>query len=155
MGRSEPLLTSKTAAFARCVSRPDDELRHFRSCLRWMCVDQSTVWHALISWFLFVLLAVVVPVISHFFLEFSDHHRPYDAVVQLSLSAASSLAFFCLSVYLRNYGLRRFLFLDKISAESEMVRLGYSAELNRSFRILSCFVMPCFVAECGYFSSPD
>ncbi|KAJ6829089.1 uncharacterized protein M6B38_359785 [Iris pallida] len=149
-GRKEPLLPSKAAALARCVSRPDDELRSFRSCLRWMCVDQSTALHSAVSWSLFVLLAVVVPLVSHFLLECSERRRPYDAVVQLSLTAASALAFLCLSVSLRKYGLRRFLFLDKICGESEHVRSGYSVELNRSFRILSCFVMPCFVVELVY-----
>lgn len=145
----EPLLPSKTAPFSRCASRPDDELRRFRSCLRWICVDQSNIWHSFISWSLFFSLAVIVPLISHFFLEYSEHHRTYDDVVQLSLTVASSLAFFCLSASLQTYGLRKFLFLDKICGESERVRVAYSAELNQSFRILSCFVLPCFVAECG------
>ncbi|ONK70271.1 uncharacterized protein A4U43_C05F32010 [Asparagus officinalis] len=150
MGKEKPLLPSKSVAFARCVSRPDDELKWFRSCLRWMCVDQSTTCHTLVSCSLFFLLAIVVPVMSHFFLVLPEYYRPYDTVVQLSLTAASLLSFFCLSASFRKYGLRKFLFLDKICGDSERVRVGYSVELNRSFRILSFFVLPCFVAECGY-----
>ncbi|XP_020266995.1 uncharacterized protein LOC109842540 [Asparagus officinalis] len=66
------------------------------------------------------------------------------------LVVQSALAFLCLSTFFRKYGLRRFLFLDKLRGESRRVRLGYASELNRSFRILAFFVTPCFVAECGY-----
>lgn len=128
----------------------DDELRSFRSCLRWMCIDQSNTWRFTVSWSLYFLLAIAVPIVSHFVLSYSEHRRPYQSVVQLSLTAASSLAFLCLSRFFCKYGLRRFLFLDKLRRSSRKVQLGYAAELNRSFRILAFFVMPCFIANCGY-----
>ncbi|XP_020270747.1 uncharacterized protein LOC109845910 [Asparagus officinalis] len=55
-----------------------------------------------------------------------------------------------MSALMRRFGLRRLLFLDKIVRESKKVQLGYVQQLNRSFRILSLFVMPIFLAECGY-----
>lgn len=140
--------------FLRCVSHAQDELRSFRSYLRWMCVDQSDVWSACLSWSIFVLFTFIVPAASHFLLACSTcdskHDRPYDAVVQLSLTSVATLSFVCLSNFVRRYGLRRFLFFDKLWDDSETVRRGYTEQLNRSLKILSIFVAPCFLAESAY-----
>ncbi|WOL00472.1 hypothetical protein Cni_G09185 [Canna indica] len=146
---AEPLLPRK-ASYTRSLSRSDDELRFFRSCLRWLCVDQSDFLSAVISWSLFLLLGVFVPTASHFVLNCSPGRRAYDVVVQLSLTSASALAYVCLTAFVRRYGLRRFLFLDKLVGESERVRAGYMGQLNRSFHLLSLFVMPCFAGEVAY-----
>ncbi|PON39389.1 hypothetical protein PanWU01x14_305680 [Parasponia andersonii] len=150
----ELLMSRNNRKFTRCVSHAQDELQSFRSYLRWMCVDQSTIWTACLSWSMFVLFTIVVPAISHFVLACSTcdsrHDRPYDSVVQLSLSSVATLSFVCLSNFVRKYGLRRFLFFDKLWDDSETVRRGYTEQLNRSLKILSVFVVPCFVAECAY-----
>ncbi|KAK2987033.1 hypothetical protein RJ640_004759 [Escallonia rubra] len=143
-----------TKAFSRSVSHARDELHSFRSWLRWMCVDQSNAWTASLSWCVFILFAIVVPCLSHFLLACSgcDNKlsRPYDAVVQLSLSSVATLSFVCLSRFVSKYGLRRFLFFDKLCDESETVRRGYTEQLNRSLKILFIFVLPCFAAESAY-----
>lgn len=148
------LISNKKKAYARVLSHAQDELHSFRSWLRWMCVDQSTPTTAFLSWFVFVLFAIVVPCLSHFFLACEDcdsrHSRPYDTVVQLSLSGVSVLSFVCLSGFVRRYGLRRFLFFDKLVHESEIVRQGYTNQLNRSLQILLSIVLPCFAAEAAY-----
>ncbi|KAL0903391.1 hypothetical protein M5K25_027767 [Dendrobium thyrsiflorum] len=100
----ESLLPPKSS-YQRSFSYAGDELKSFRSCLRWLCIDHSDSLHAAIS---------------------------------------------CLSTFVRCHGLRRFLFLDKLRLESERVRLGYTNQLNRSFRILSVFVLPCFAGEVAY-----
>jgi hypothetical protein len=136
MGDERESLINRSNKFARCVSHPQDELQSFRSYLRWMCVDQSNVWTACLSWSMFVLFAILVPVVSHFLLACSTcdskHSRPYDGVVQLSLSSVATLSFVCLSRFVRKYGLRRFLFFDKLVDESETVRNGYTGQLNVS-----------------------
>ncbi|XP_009796127.1 uncharacterized protein LOC107813774 [Nicotiana tabacum] len=138
----------------RSGSHMYDELRSFRTWFKWMCVDQSDTWSACLSWFVFIWLAVVVPWLSHYLLActdcVSDHSRPYDSVVQLSLSSVAALSFICLSRFNKKYGLRRFLFLDKLCGESETVRNCYTQQLNRSMKILFIFVMPCFAAEITY-----
>lgn len=148
--KQEPLLPDKAGPMQMQAVETDDELQWFRSCLQWMFMDQSDNSHAIISWVLFSLLGIVVPAVSQFVLSFRPERRPYAAVVQVSLSAASGCSFLCLSTVLRRYGLRRFLFLDKLRHESERVRLGYTHQLTRSFRILSFFVFPCFFAQTAY-----
>ncbi|KAL8136448.1 hypothetical protein V2J09_002449 [Rumex salicifolius] len=152
--RNHLLPRPRRAAFDRLLSRNDDEFRHFRSYLRWMCVDQSTWLSTAFSWTVFVVLGIAIPALSHFVLACSScdssHSRPFDAVIQLSLSSVAALSFLCLSRFLNKYGLRRFLFFDKLVKESVNVRLNYTHELNRSLWICSVFVLPCFAAECGY-----
>lgn len=133
--------TNQQNKFSRCVSHAQDELHSFRSFLRWLCVDQSNLWTSILSWSIFVLFAILVPAISHFMLACetcdSKHKRPYNGVVQLSLSCVSTLSFLCLSNFVRKYGLRRFLFFDKLWHDSETVRMGYTKQLNVTSLFLS------------------
>ncbi|KAL2524053.1 Protein of unknown function (DUF3537) [Abeliophyllum distichum] len=78
------------------------------------------------------------------------HQRPYDAIVQLSLSLFTALSFISLSSFGSKYGLRKFLFLDQVCNESEKVRQGYTQQLHRSMKLLSAFVLPCFLADSAY-----
>ncbi|KAL9444560.1 hypothetical protein AB3S75_017697 [Citrus x aurantiifolia] len=150
----EGLLTNRRKNFSRSISHAQDELHSFRSYLKWMCVDQSSCFRACLSWSMFVLFNIVVPAISHFVLACDTfdgtHKRPYDGLVQLSLSSVAALSFICLSSFVKKYGLRRFLFFDKLCDESEMVRSRYMEQLNRSLKILSIFVLPCFLVESAY-----
>ncbi|RWW35571.1 hypothetical protein BHE74_00059483 [Ensete ventricosum] len=44
----EPLLSSRVS-YARSFSRAGNKLRSFRSCLRWMCIDQSDAKPTMVS----------------------------------------------------------------------------------------------------------
>ncbi|GAB4849681.1 hypothetical protein Ancab_004477 [Ancistrocladus abbreviatus] len=151
---THPLISQSTKNYSRVLSHAWDEFHSFRSCFRWFCVDQSTCLSASLSWIVFILLAIVVPASSHFLLICSgcdSHHRqPYDAIVQLSLSSVATLSFLCLSWFVRKYGLKRFLFFDRLVNESETVRTNYTVQLNRSLKLCSIFVLPCFVADATY-----
>ncbi|KAL2322712.1 hypothetical protein Fmac_027091 [Flemingia macrophylla] len=147
-------LLDRREKFNRSVSHVNDEFHSFRSCLLWMCVDQSNPLTAAVSWSVFLLLAVAVPAASHFLLTCPScdgrHARPYNGVVQLSLTAVAALSFLCLAAFIRKYGLRRFLFFDKLCHESDTVRTNYMAHLNRSVKMIWVFVGPCLVAEGAY-----
>lgn len=137
-------LIDRSDKFSRSVSHAYDELHSFRTYLKWMCVDQSSIATACLSWSMFILFGLVMPAISHFLLACSScdskHERPYDSVVQLSLSSVATLSFVCLSRFVRKFGLRRFLFFDKLCDESETVRKGYTDQLNVCLLSLSLFL---------------
>lgn len=140
-----------TARFARCASSANDELRSFRACLAWLCVDHSSSPRvaAVGSWAVFLLLAVAAPAAVR--LLGTAPPRPFDGQVQVSLTLAASLAYVCLRALLhRAGGLRRLLHLDSLRRDSEDVQAGYAAQLARSFRVLACFVLPCALAEAAY-----
>jgi len=150
---AEPLLPralKRGVPIERCASRADDELRWFRTCLRWACMDHSGPAQAALSWLLFLSLGVLAPAAAHFLLVLRASRRPFSAVVQLSLSAAAAAGFLCLSASFRRVGLRRLLYLDRIRTKSDRVRASYTARLAFSFRLLAALVAPCFAAEAAY-----
>ncbi|CAN1824267.1 hypothetical protein LINPERHAP1_LOCUS30714 [Linum perenne] len=131
------------------------EFKSLRLCLHCLCLnDQSNIWAASLSWSVFFILTFGVPTVSHFLFLCDDcdpeHRRPYDAVVQLSLSVCAVISFLCLSHWSRKYGFRRFLFIDKLDGESPRIRRGYQQQLRRSMALLCTFVLPCFAVESAY-----
>ncbi len=138
---------AKRALYKRLLSNPKDELRHFRSGLAWLGLDQSTPTKVVLSWIVFCLFAVVVPVANYTFVSCSEcgeeHSHPFEQLVQVSESALAAVSFFCLSHIIRHYGLRRTLLLDKIMKESHDVQLGYEQELHVRALCLSLFVCVC------------
>lgn len=94
--------------------------RKFRSYLRWVFVDQSNVYKAVLSWSVFITLTFIVPIMLHFLFHCpktcdADHRRPYYIPAQVALSVLSTLSFFCLARWDRKYGLSEFLFVDKLN----------------------------------------
>uniref|UniRef100_A0ACD5ZBJ2 Uncharacterized protein n=1 Tax=Avena sativa TaxID=4498 RepID=A0ACD5ZBJ2_AVESA len=147
-----PLLPGKKSAaqYTRSASHAGDELRSFRACLRWMCVDHTDGPRSAGSWAVFLLLAVAAPTAVTLALPSSGpDDRPFDAQVQVSLTLAAALAYLSLASLLR-VGLRRLLCIDRLRHDSDEVRAGYTAQLNRSFRVLACFLVPCSLADAAY-----
>ncbi|KAI5014988.1 uncharacterized protein LOC123428525 [Hordeum vulgare subsp. vulgare] len=143
---SAPLLLRRRGSYQRCMSHARDELRSFRSCLRWMCVDHSDGSSAASSWLVFAVLAVAVPVAARVAMP----RRSYDTQVQLSLTLSAALAYLTLTSLIRRRGLRRLLYLDRLRHDSQDVRAGYTVQLAGSFHLLACFVLPCFLADAAY-----
>lgn len=135
-GSRELLLPAETRPCAITINNKPPEFPAsrftFLSIVLWF--DQSSRGTALISWSVFFLLVVGAPLISHFLLVCSDcdfhHRRPYDAVVQLSLSLFAGISFVSLSYWSRKFGMRKFLFLDKLWDVSDKVRIEYEAEIQ-------------------------
>ncbi|XP_034605183.1 uncharacterized protein [Setaria viridis] len=142
---STPLLRRR-GSYMRSMSHARDELRSFRSCLRWLCVDHSDDSSPAVSWLVFAALAVAVPVAARVALPW----RPYGTQVQASLTLSATLAYATLYSLVRRRGLRRLLYLDRLRHDSQDVRAGYIVELAGSFRLLACFVLPCSLADAAY-----
>ncbi|KAL8214041.1 hypothetical protein R6Q57_003490 [Mikania cordata] len=120
----------------------------------WIFIGQSNPWKSALSWLIFFIFTIAVPILSHIVYQCSacddNHRRPFDLIVQLSLSICSTLSFINLSSFARKYGLRRFLFLDKLTDVSVRVRDGYSDQLHSSMKLLCTFIIPCFLADSFY-----
>ncbi|EOA16619.1 hypothetical protein CARUB_v10004790mg [Capsella rubella] len=156
-GSREHLLrdTTRPSAINNKQSQPEFPSSRFTFMSLVLWFDQSNCGTALLSWSVFFLLVVIVPMISHFLLVCSDcdfhHRRPYDAVVQLSLSIFAGISFFSLSIWSRKFGMRKFLFLDKLWDVSDKVRIEHEAEIQqRSLKRLMIFVFPSLTLEAIY-----
>nr|XP_023885265.1 uncharacterized protein LOC111997413 isoform X2 [Quercus suber] len=135
---------SKSPQVSGNLDNEGAELKSLRLCLKWVCLDQSNLWRASLSWSIFFLLAIGVPIGSHFALDCSscdeNHSRPYRPVVQLSLSIFATISFLCLSIWSNKHGLRKFLFLDQLSDASEKVQHGYTKQLQKETEVGSILV---------------
>ena len=134
MADASPLLppapgkSSATAArFARSASSANDELRSFRACLAWLCVDHSSCPRvaAVGSWAVFLLLAIAAPAA----VRLLPHHRPPAMALRWvgpSLFDPSGVPRLCLPPRTapRVGGLRRLLYLDNLHRDSEDMQVG-------------------------------
>lgn len=133
--RKSSLITMEEDSYHEAATELN--LKGFKSGITaWIFLDQSNLWRKGLSWSVFFLLAIAVPMISHFAFSCSgcdqDHRRPYDAIVQASLSIFATLSFLSLSSFSRKYGFRKFLFLDKLYDESHRVQQAYTFQLHVS-----------------------
>ncbi|KAF8703263.1 hypothetical protein HU200_032055 [Digitaria exilis] len=117
-----------------------------------MCIDHSSsdassASSAASSYLVFASLAVAVPCAA---LAALPTRRAYDTQVQASLTLSAALAYATLYSLVRRRGLRRLLYLDRLRHDSQDVRAGYVVQLAGSFRLLACFVLPCFLAHASY-----
>lgn len=136
-----PLLTkSKSVAeYDGCDFHLDKDLESFRSFIRWIFMDHTMIRNSVISSVVFLIFGVVIPLLSHFVFAYRREDREsYDIVVETSLSAVATLSFACLMSFFNKYGLRSFLFIDKLPDETESVRRSYIDELNVSDKLYLC-----------------
>ncbi|GLJ17687.1 hypothetical protein SUGI_0308680 [Cryptomeria japonica] len=137
--------------YNRQKSSRRDELRRFRTSLWWWGLDQSTKSNLVFSWFLFIMFTLGVPVLSSLFVTCprcnEEQSYAYDKIVQIPESTLAAIAFFCLSRYVRRYGLRKFLFLDQLCDDTAKVQQGYTQEVDSSFKLLAWILLPSFLVE--------
>ncbi|KAJ8621372.1 hypothetical protein MRB53_029901 [Persea americana] len=130
-----------------------NDLCKFRISLRWCALDHSSWPTKTVSYFIFLLLTVLVPLLCALF----THVPPatassiaFDNLAQLPESALAAIAFFTLSCFFHRYSLRQLLFLDGLHDDSPFVRCGYARELDRAFRYITYILLPSFAVELAH-----
>lgn len=123
------------------VSESSDELQHFHSSLTWLGLNQSTTFHVVYSWILFVLFTVAVPLLESFTVSCRhcsvEHQHPFQKWVRYSESGLAAVSFICLFLMLRRHGLRNTLLLDKIDGVSSDIQQGYKKKLRVRHHFIS------------------
>ncbi|KAL1353131.1 hypothetical protein HN51_017056 [Arachis hypogaea] len=142
-------------SYERSKSMMHDELQNFRISLKWCALDHSSCVGKLISYVVFVFLAVVVPLLTSVFVRVpasspEDDPISFNMLVQVPESTLAIIAFFTLSCFFRRYGLRQLLFLDMLRDDSSYVRRGYRVELDKSFRYLAYIILPSFFLKLAH-----
>lgn len=122
-------------------SESSDELQQFDSSLTWLGLNQSTTFHVVYSWILFVLFTVAVPLLESFTVSCRhcsvEHQHPFQKWVRYSESGLAAVSFICLFLMLRRHGLRNTLLLDKIDGVSSEIQQGYKKKLRVRHHFIS------------------
>nr|XP_028949154.1 uncharacterized protein LOC103400212 [Malus domestica] len=133
---------------APLLLQSSDELCSFRVSLKWWALDHSSCFGKFLSYFTFIFLTVLVPILTSLFLKLpSGDPISFNKLVQLPESGLAAIGFITLSCFFRKYGLRQLLFLDSLRDDSGFVHHGYTRELNKVFKYLACILLPSFFIE--------
>ncbi|KAK9277346.1 hypothetical protein L1049_006887 [Liquidambar formosana] len=129
----------------------DKTLRRLESFLCFLGFSQSSALSSILSWTVFLLIGVVLPVVI---LELSNcsgcvkyQINDFELVIVASQACLAAVSLLCLSRNLRKYGIRKFLFVDRYSGH--MVRFSdqYIQKISDSLRLLVLWIFPCFILK--------
>lgn len=114
----------------------DKTLQRLETFLCFLGFNQSSVLSFVLSWTVFFLLGVVLPVVV---LELSscedcEEYQIQDFELEIIASQAclAAVSLLCLSHNLRKYGIRKFLFVDKYSGHMLRFRHEYIQKISVS-----------------------
>lgn len=141
-------------SYSRSKSSIFDELRRFQISLKWCALDHSSWTGKSISCLIFIVLAIIVPILISLFIEppSSSSKGPisFNKLVQLPESSLAAIAFLTLSCFFQQYGLRQLLFLEALRDDALFVRRGYARELDKAFRFLAVILLPSLFVELAH-----
>ncbi|XP_019176707.1 PREDICTED: uncharacterized protein LOC109172028 isoform X3 [Ipomoea nil] len=113
--------------------------------------NQSSVLRIVVSWGLFLVLGLAVPVVI---LELSDCRgcqkgqiKSFEVDIVVSQACLAAVSLLCASHNLRKYGIRKFLFVDRYSGHVERFSEEYIKKISDSIRLLVLWVLPCLVLK--------
>nr|GMD23230.1 uncharacterized protein LOC109172028 isoform X3 [Ipomoea batatas] len=109
--------------------------------------NQSSVLRIVVSWGLFLVLGLAIPVVI---LELSDCRgcqkgqiKSFEIDIVVSQACLAAVSLLCASHNLRKYGIRKFLFVDRYSGHVERFSEEYIKKISDSIRLLVLWVLPC------------
>ncbi|CAN6583470.1 unnamed protein product [Malus baccata var. baccata] len=140
---SRPNNNSNEPNTAPLLLQSSDELCSFKVSLKWWALDHSSCFGKFLSYFTFIFLTVLVPILTSLSLKLpSGDPISFNKLVQLPESSLAAIGFITLSGFFRKYGLRQLLFLDGLTDDSGFVRRGYTRELDKAFKT-GVFLLVC------------
>ncbi|KAF5732200.1 hypothetical protein HS088_TW18G00891 [Tripterygium wilfordii] len=155
----EPVpVDEKDPHLSKCLNRLETFLRLFGFCQD-SCLSFS------LSWILFLVMGVAVPVFIIHFAYCSNCEKYEIKRFELEILAfqclAAAVSLICISHNLRKYGVRRFLFVDRCHGHMAQFREEYANNIHGFFRLLAMWVLPCFLVKvirevaCTLLTHPD
>lgn len=125
----------------------DKALQRLDLFLSLLGFNQSSVSSFLVSWGVFLVIGVLLPVVM---LELSNcpgcergQIKSFEIGIVVSQASLAASALLCLSHNLRKYGVRKFLFVDRYNGYVERFSGQYVQKISDSLRLLVMWVIPC------------
>ncbi|KAK9934429.1 hypothetical protein M0R45_021574 [Rubus argutus] len=131
----------------------DQTLQRLESFLTLLGFSQSSLFSFALSWFAFVVIGVLLPVLVLVIFNCSDCDKyqieGFELVIVGSQACLAAFSLLCLSHNLRKYGIRRFLFVDRYTGHMVRFRNDYIKQIQGSFRLLIWWALPCLLLKTG------
>ncbi|GKV05440.1 hypothetical protein SLEP1_g59668 [Rubroshorea leprosula] len=112
---------------------------------------QHSIFTFSLSWLLFLLLGVTLPllIIQLTYCSACQKYeiKSFDLEILASQSLVAAISLLCISHNLRKYRLRKFLFVDKYHGHGAQFRKDYVKKINDFFRLLAVWLVPCFIIK--------
>ncbi|GLU18512.1 hypothetical protein SLE2022_348080 [Rubroshorea leprosula] len=112
---------------------------------------QHSIFTFSLSWLLFLLLGVTLPllIIQLTYCSACQKYeiKSFDLEILASQSLAAAISLLCISHNLRKYRLRKFLSVDKYHGHGAQFRKDYVKKINDFFRLLAVWLVPCFIIK--------
>ncbi|MFS7943930.1 hypothetical protein Hanom_Chr06g00506061 [Helianthus anomalus] len=126
----------------------DRSLQTLKLYLSSLGFDQSSVLRCGISWVVFFVIGVVIPVVILLLtancLSCNQYQiKGFELVIVASHACLAAVALLCLSHNLRKYGIRKFLFVDQYNGHVERFSKEYIQMISESVRLFVLWVLPC------------
>ncbi|KAK3040808.1 hypothetical protein RJ639_029152 [Escallonia herrerae] len=131
----------------------DETLQRLDTFLTLLGFNQSNALKVCLSWAVFVLIGVALPVAI---LELSSNScsgcetyqiKDFELDIVASQACLAAVSLLCLSHNLRKYGLRKFLFVDRFSGQMQRFSDDYIRKISDAIRLLVLWVLPCFILK--------
>lgn len=112
----------------------DQTLQRLESFLTLLGFSQSSLFSVALSWFAFVVIGVLLPVLVVVIFNCSDCDKyqieGFELVIVGSQACLAAFSLLCLSHNLRKYGIRRFLFVDRYTGHMVRFRNDYIKQIQ-------------------------
>ncbi|GFP88361.1 hypothetical protein PHJA_000979800 [Phtheirospermum japonicum] len=118
----------------------DKTLQRLYFFLSFLGFNQSSVWSFVVSWGVFLVIGVLLPVVM---LELSNcpgcekgQIKSFEIGIVVSQACLAAASMICLSHNLRKYGVRKFLFVDRYSGHVERFSGQYVQKISTAREII-------------------
>lgn len=129
----------------------DKTLQELEFYLRFLCFNQTTPLRFVVSWFVFFVMGVAVPMLiielTHC-LDCEDYQvKDFEYEILTSHLLLSGVSLICMAYNINKKGFRKFLFVDRYRGHTARFKDQYIKYIKGSYRLLLQSLLPCCILK--------
>ncbi|KAL2465442.1 Protein of unknown function (DUF3537) [Abeliophyllum distichum] len=136
---------------AKVETEIDNSLKALEKFLGFVGFCQYTFLSTALSWFVFILLAVGLPVITIQFSYCSNCEKyeikSFELKILVSQTVVAAISLLCISHILRKYGVRKMLFVDQCHGHLSQFRHLYLQKIRVFYCLLTSWAVICLLLK--------
>ncbi|XP_021744586.1 uncharacterized protein LOC110710564 [Chenopodium quinoa] len=129
----------------------DETLKKFEFFLRFLCFDQTNPLKFVVSWFVFFVVGVAIPVLiielTHC-LDCEDYLvKDFEYEILTSHLILAGVSLICVAYNINKKGFRKFLFVDRYRGYTARFKDQYIKKIKGSYQLLLQSLIPCCILK--------